>query len=277
MDPLSLSASIVAVLQLTGKVIQYLNCVKGAPKDRQRLLSELCNVNCILYILQNQADQAENGEQWSLTLHALSSPGGLLSQFEASVESLTFKLSPVEGWAKVGKALRWPFEKDEIHTILEEIERQKSGFILAQQNDHIALSKAIVRGISATDYKTDRLCENFGNAQLDVAHYYRLRAWLRAPDPSLNYNKALGDRHAETGAWLVSSTIFEVWRTRRNSFLWLYGIPGCGVYIFEWHCTQSSRNVLYVCCRQKAGFLALFLHFRQFSIHNVPTMTNVEF
>ena len=34
MDPLSVTASIIAILQLTSKVIEYLNDVKDAPKDR---------------------------------------------------------------------------------------------------------------------------------------------------------------------------------------------------------------------------------------------------
>jgi hypothetical protein len=58
MDPLSISASIVAILQLTGTIIQYLNIVTGAPKDRQRILLKLCNVNGTLYILEDQASQA---------------------------------------------------------------------------------------------------------------------------------------------------------------------------------------------------------------------------
>ena len=45
MNSLSISASIVAVLQLTETIIQYLNIVTDALKDRQRILLKLCNVN----------------------------------------------------------------------------------------------------------------------------------------------------------------------------------------------------------------------------------------
>ena len=64
MDPLSISASLVAVLQLTGSVIQYINSVEGTPKDRQRLLLELSTVNGMLLILQDQAEQARAGDPW---------------------------------------------------------------------------------------------------------------------------------------------------------------------------------------------------------------------
>ena len=68
---------------------------------------------------------------------------------------------PVEGWRKLGKAFKWPFEKDEIYGILNIIERQKAVFSLARQNAHIALSKAIGAGIAPT-----RDCS--ANTDLDV-------------------------------------------------------------------------------------------------------------
>ena len=44
MDPLSISASIVALVQLTGTVVEYLHGMKGASEDRQNILSELTSV-----------------------------------------------------------------------------------------------------------------------------------------------------------------------------------------------------------------------------------------
>lgn len=137
MDPLSISASIVAVLQLTGTIIQYLNTVKGAPKDRQRILLELCNVNGTLYILEERASQAQQGDAWSSTLLSLNKPNGPVEQFKTALERLENKLAPAKGWSKVGKAIVWPFQKEEIKEILNVIERQKTFFNLAQQNDHM--------------------------------------------------------------------------------------------------------------------------------------------
>lgn len=48
MDPLSVSASITAVLQLTTSVISYLNDVKSASDTRQRLRTELTGVGLLL-------------------------------------------------------------------------------------------------------------------------------------------------------------------------------------------------------------------------------------
>ena len=138
MDPLSISASVTALLQLTATVIQYLSTVKGASEDRQRILSELCHINCILYTLQDQATQGDSS--WSLTLQSLNVPNGPLEQFKKTLEILANKLRPAHGWKKVSKAIAWPFEKQEIQEFLNTIERQKSLFNLARQHDHMYVS-----------------------------------------------------------------------------------------------------------------------------------------
>lgn len=57
--------------------------------------------------------------------------------------------------------------------------------------------------------------------------------WLSAPDPSTNYNKALQQRHKDSGLWLPQSQAFAEWKARPGSFLWLQGIPGCGKTILS--------------------------------------------
>lgn len=59
------------------------------------------------------------------------------------------------------------------------------------------------------------------------ANIERIHRWLEGPDPSTNYNKAL-KRHPNTGNWFIESGAFVRWKAERHSFLWLYGIPGCG-------------------------------------------------
>jgi len=61
----------------------------------------------------------------------------------------------------------------------------------------------------------------------------KMESWLSPPDPSENYNKALKQRHKHSGLWFLQSETFTKWNKRRNSFLWLYGIPGCGKTILS--------------------------------------------
>ena len=138
MDPLSITASITALLQLTSTVIQYVNGVRGAAEDRGRILSELAGVNSILLILQDEADRAEQDDQWSSTFESLNRPGGPLEQFRMALERLSSKLAPsATGLKKMGKAISWPFQKEEVKEILSSVERQKALLNLARQNDHM--------------------------------------------------------------------------------------------------------------------------------------------
>ncbi|EOA91445.1 uncharacterized protein SETTUDRAFT_85382 [Exserohilum turcica Et28A] len=53
MDLLGVIASIIVVLQLSGKVLEYLNDVKDALKDRTKCALELLNLCSLLYKLRN--------------------------------------------------------------------------------------------------------------------------------------------------------------------------------------------------------------------------------
>lgn len=70
----------------------------------------------------------------------------------------------------------------------------------------------------------------------------------------MNYNKALKERFAETGTWFTESLVASSWKKASGSFLWLYGIPGCGKTVLSstiieaifHHCSNnSSLAVLY--------------------------------
>jgi Cdc6-like AAA superfamily ATPase len=73
-------------------------------------------------------------------------------------------------------------------------------------------------------------------------HQLKVINWLHAPDPSTNYNKALNQRHEGSGLWLLHNQVFETWKTQQNSFLWLYGIPGCGKTILSSTVIQALEN-----------------------------------
>ncbi len=68
--------------------------------------------------------------------------------------------------------------------------------------------------------------------------------WLSPPDSSINYNEALKQRHQGSGLWFLHHGIFTQWKTRPNSFLWLYGIPGCGKTILSSAIVENlDRNI----------------------------------
>lgn len=72
----------------------------------------------------------------------------------------------------------------------------------------------------------------------------KIDRWLLPPDPSINYNKALEQRYEGSGLWFLESDAFAKWKTRRNSFLWLFGIPGCGKTILSSAIVKNLDSIL---------------------------------
>ena len=135
-DPLSISASIISVLQLSKSLVDYINQVKTATEDCRLILTEVTSSSFILSLVNDKVLQNQ-GESWSASVASLAMPEGPLKQFEGALKRLALKLKPASGTKKAIKAIRWPFEKGEVHEVLESIERQKSLFNLALQNDHM--------------------------------------------------------------------------------------------------------------------------------------------
>lgn len=242
MDFLSVSASIIALFQLSSTVIGYLSSVNSGPKELQSLRLELCSVLPLLSILQDEAKQAKGGSLWSTTLLSLCEPNGPIEQLRAALEILELRLSPIKGWKKVGKAFTWPLERTETLRILGTIERQKLLFTLARQNDHISLAKAIKSDVETVHERIDEIAEGVVKLHSSDKHHDICR-WLSGPDPSSNYNQALQKRHARTGSWLLDNVGFRDWKhdPGPSSVFWLCGIPGCGKTIL---CSTVLEHVL---------------------------------
>jgi hypothetical protein len=134
MDPLSFSASIVALLQLSSTVVKYLSDMKDAEGDRRNLMVEVVSIKGLLLTLQ---DLVQPGETWLDTVQSLGALNGPLELCELLLKRLEEKLSLATGPHKFRKVLAWPFQKGEIKDILCGIGRLKTLFGLALQNDHL--------------------------------------------------------------------------------------------------------------------------------------------
>ncbi|KAE9371255.1 hypothetical protein N431DRAFT_376754 [Stipitochalara longipes BDJ] len=230
MDGLSAAASVIAVIQISAQVFDlcrtyYLN-VKDARKDIQRLRNE---VNSLQDILVNVADLAHAAQPSSLrTLSIVNQKDGPLEQCRVELTALLAKLDPGEGASKLALALRslkWPLHSKEVDQVLLAIGRYKSSFILALSTDQASLSLAISQDVS--DIK------NHLEAQKTDKERELIIRWLSTTDPSVNFDASCRKCQPETGQWLINRAEFKDWRASPNSFLWLYGIPGCGKTILS--------------------------------------------
>jgi len=137
-DPLSISASIIALLQASGTLVQYIKSTKDANQDIKALQSEVINVRGLLFSLQDLLpDPESDGESLLPVFECLGSQDGPLKQFEAILGELVAQLQPKDGLRKAGLVLYWHFKKDDIKNLISIVERYKTLFSLALQNDQV--------------------------------------------------------------------------------------------------------------------------------------------
>lgn len=141
MDPVTavgLVAAVVQLIDVTSKVIAYVNNIKDAPKDRANLSREAASLLTLLIDLRSRAEEATtSASPWFSGLQSLGGEGGLLVDLHNALEKIADKLVPTTGVKNLKRALCWTFEKKEIDAILSKIERLKTLIGLALQKDQL--------------------------------------------------------------------------------------------------------------------------------------------
>ena len=225
MDPLSVSASIIAVLQLGGTVAQYLNSIHNAPKERDAMLREISSIVGVLFLMKHTVERTK--EESSVgSVRSLAAPGGLLEQFQKTLERLASKLSPAgTTLKKIGRVLHWPFSKAEIAGTLDSIERIKTRFLVALQADHLHLSIESKASIEELGNNVEAI-----RITQDEEADQRILEWL-SPIDVAQKQQDIFDQHQEgTGSWFLESSKFVEWTGENPNSCMLFcpGDPGAG-------------------------------------------------
>jgi hypothetical protein len=137
MDGLSAAASIIAVLQLTGSVVGYLNDVKDAPKECQQCRIEASNLENLLRSLSCRVIQGQDGDIWFTAIRALTIENGPLDQYKQALEQLVSNVENKDRIQEFSNRLWWKFRKEKVTNILTRMERLKSLVSIALENDHL--------------------------------------------------------------------------------------------------------------------------------------------
>jgi hypothetical protein len=137
MDPISFTASIIAILQLTSTVVGYLNDVKDAPKDRALCATEASNLFNLLNLLKYRLEETDTDQTWYTAVRALAVKDGAFDQYKLALEQLQPKVTSGSGIRKVGNALLWKFTKQEVNVILSRMERLKTLIQIALEMDQL--------------------------------------------------------------------------------------------------------------------------------------------
>lgn len=136
MEPITaigLASSIAQLFDATIKLIEYVNKVKKAPKNRAMLAIEATALLGLLTSLRYRVEQAATEhDPWYLGVQSLGGKNGPVEQLKMEIATLNAKLEP-----KFGGPLTWPFNEASINGTLTRIERLKSHVGLGLQDDHL--------------------------------------------------------------------------------------------------------------------------------------------
>ncbi|KAL9633865.1 MAG: hypothetical protein Q9204_003224, partial [Flavoplaca sp. TL-2023a] len=256
MEPLSVTASVITVLQAAEAVISvccnYRSAVAGSSWEVPRILEATRNLRNVLRILEEIADKAETRAKGGVSdLPALAEPcnpkTGSLVQCLEILLSLEKRLTPPSWSGPKGskrsnmvQALTWPLKKAETEKILEKIEGFKSTLNLAVSLDQTSMVVAL----------RDITLENSANTRRKD-----ILAWLNGSDTTTRYANALKGRYPGTGSWYINSEAFDRWTKEPNSTSWLWGIPGCGKTVLS---TTIIERLMEMCSHDQDFALVYF-------------------
>ncbi|MCJ1471189.1 hypothetical protein MMC07_009837, partial [Pseudocyphellaria aurata] len=274
MDPVSVTASIIAILQLSTTVLGYLNDVKDASKSRKKCATEASNLYHLLLSLRFRLEDGSSNERWFDSVKALGFANGPLDQFQQVLEQLQTKMTGGSRLKKVGDALMWKFTKEEVTNMLARMERLKTLVQVALEMDHFKLSQAIKESTDSVQSNIEAVQNDLDVMQQAQGHaaHEKLMKWISPTDFPAQQSDFIDRRQKGTGQWFLDASEFTEWLHGPNQTLFCPGIPGAGktmiTAIVIDHLSNIARSgavgVAYVYCNYKSyqntvGLLAAIL------------------
>jgi len=137
MDPISLTASVIAMIQLAEQIISvctdYISSIKDAPRTLRTVAIEVGSIKCVLEVLQMSI--SANSDDYSAIMDKFRSSDNPLLACRRALESLEKLLPPTSCTNADGKrtkcvpslvTLQWPFKEKRVKETLEDIGRYKA-------------------------------------------------------------------------------------------------------------------------------------------------------
>ncbi|KAI9772775.1 MAG: hypothetical protein M1839_002320 [Geoglossum umbratile] len=234
MDPLSLAAGVIAVIQISNTVLlccyRLRNQIKDAGGEISQIITEAEDLSAILNELDEVLQPAGDGsglEDLSLgeENEKSSRPTSCqtaLTSCEAVLKEISKKLAPISKPGLKSK-LRWPFESGGVQQKLDILQRQKVMLqlalstyqtrVLTRQSRKLTESHHVVVGLQDHTNQTRRAT---------------ILNWYKSSDPEQNHRVSRGKHEPNTANWIFDLREFQSWASNSGESLWLHGIPGAG-------------------------------------------------
>ena len=230
MDPLSITASVTALLECCIQIYKGIEAIKNGSDERENLLSELRLLHSFLHGLKGRIDLAQGDELWMQPIRDLDQPDGVFSRLYSALNQLMAKLGakllPEDERVATfsGKkdslrrrfvnGVRWSLNAQEVKDVVQRIEGLKNTISLALGQSNLIL--ATQTGENVTALKKGQ----------DERRFQGIIEWLSPIDA----RKAQADKRGvpHTGSWFFHREEFHNWISGTEPLVWCYGIPGAG-------------------------------------------------
>ena len=121
-----MTASIIAILQLTTTLTGYINDVRHATTEQAKVAVEASNLYILLTSLRFQVEAARSDDPWFKQVKMLRIHHGPLDQFKGILQMILLQISSSRKRDQIKSALTWKFTKSEVQNALKRMERLKS-------------------------------------------------------------------------------------------------------------------------------------------------------
>ena len=135
MDPLSMTASIIAILQLTSTLTNYINNVRKATAEQAKVAVEASNLFSLLTSMRFRVEGTRSDDPWFNQVKMLGTCNGPLDQLRDTLEEMVGTISSTRKRDQIKSALMWKFTKSQVDEMLQRMERLKSLITCALAND----------------------------------------------------------------------------------------------------------------------------------------------
>ena len=121
-----MTASIIAILELTTRLTGYINDVRHATREQAKVAVEASNLYGLLTSLRFRVEEVQSKDPWFNQVKLLGRENGPLDQFKEVLDKMVLQISSSRKRDQVKSVLTWKFTKLEVEDALKRMERLKS-------------------------------------------------------------------------------------------------------------------------------------------------------
>jgi hypothetical protein len=229
-DLLSIAAGIAGFLslgiQVTQTLVDFYSVYKNQDTDIAKITQNMENLQSTFRSLEIAIQQRQSQPNADELLQEVDKATQrcyeIITELQTECQKLhTESVTYLKGRLQAaGRRATYPFRKSTIQKIEEDVGDIRESLVFALNVLQFKSHYRIEDEISAVR----SLLERTNTCQIS----FTIRAWLQAPDISINHNAIYAKHHPKTGLWFINGHQFANWLVERNSFLWINGFAGCG-------------------------------------------------